>query len=374
MGENFHLWKFKMQMVLEERELWGIVSGGEVEPTGEGIVQATIQKFLKRARKAFATICFSLGDEQLSLVRSAKTAKEAWDKLENHYKVKSLANKLFLRRKHVTATMAESDAMLEHINRMKSLAGQLESVGAAVTEDDEVATLLCSLPDSYSDLIIALESRAEDLTMEFLVARLLHEEQKRKGDTGVSDTKEKAMVSFKGKTKGHPERKSYVSKTGTKKKGKCYNCGLQGHFAKDCCKPKINNKFQRQREQANTSACTEGDDIKGHVLFLMSSDAGSASQWYIDSGASQHMTNSKESMVHYQECASPELVRMGNNYEIKAYGKGNIWFEVNANGVHKPAELVDVLYVPALGKNLLSVSAVTNKVTLYYLKRENARF
>ena len=66
-------------------------------------------------------------------------------------------------------------------------------------------------------------------------------------------------------------------------------------------------------------------------------------------------------MVHYQEFASPELVRMGNNYEIKAYGKGNIWIEVKANGVYKPAALVDVLYVPALGKNLLSVSAVTKR-------------
>ena len=147
MGENFHLWKFKMQMVLEERDLWGIVSGDEVEPAGDGTTQATIQKFRKRARKAFATVCLSLGDEQLSLVRSAKTAKEAWDKLESHYQVKSLANKLFLRKRYFTATMAESDAMLEHINRMKSLAGQLESVGAAVTEDDQVATLLCSLPD-----------------------------------------------------------------------------------------------------------------------------------------------------------------------------------------------------------------------------------
>ena len=73
------------------------------------------------------------------------------------------------------------------------------------------------------------------------------------------------------------------------------------------------------------------------------------------------MTSSKDAMVHYQEFASPELVRMGNNYETKAYGKGNIWFEVNANGVHKPAELVDVLYVPALGKNILSVSAVTKR-------------
>ena len=49
--------------------------------------------------------------------------------------------------------------MFTHINRMKSLAGQLESVGAAVTEDGQVATWLCSLPDSYS----TLESRMEDL-------------------------------------------------------------------------------------------------------------------------------------------------------------------------------------------------------------------
>ena len=147
-------------------------------------------------------------------------------------------NKLFLRKKYFTATMAESGAMLEHINRMKSLAGQLESVGATVTEEDQVATLLCSLPDSYNNLIIALESRAEDLTMDFLVARLLHEEHKRKGEIAVSDATEKAMGSFKGKSGKQAENKSYIGKTSMKKKGKCYNCGVQGHFAKDCRKTK----------------------------------------------------------------------------------------------------------------------------------------
>ena len=34
-GENFHLWKFKLQMVLEEKDLWNIVKGDEVEPTDE---------------------------------------------------------------------------------------------------------------------------------------------------------------------------------------------------------------------------------------------------------------------------------------------------------------------------------------------------
>ena len=82
------------------------------------------------------------------------------------------------------------------------------------------------------------------------------------------------------------------------------------------------------------------------MLFLISWNAGSASQWYIDSGASQHMINSKDAMVHYQDFASPEFVRMGNNYEIKTYGKGNMWIEVKAIGVYRPAELVDVLHVP----------------------------
>ena len=94
-GENFHLWKFKMQMVLEEKDLWNIVKGDEVEPTDEGTTETQRRQFQKRERKALATICLSLGDEQMSLVRTATTAKEAWSKLESHYEVKSLANKLF---------------------------------------------------------------------------------------------------------------------------------------------------------------------------------------------------------------------------------------------------------------------------------------
>ena len=57
-----------MQMILEDKDLWSIVCGKEVEPVGEGSTEALIQKFRKRARKAFATICLSLGDNQLSLV------------------------------------------------------------------------------------------------------------------------------------------------------------------------------------------------------------------------------------------------------------------------------------------------------------------
>lgn len=76
-GENFHFWKFKMRMVLEEKDLWEIVTGEEQEPTGQGVTEAQTQRFKRRARKALATICLSLGDQQLSLVRTSETAEEA---------------------------------------------------------------------------------------------------------------------------------------------------------------------------------------------------------------------------------------------------------------------------------------------------------
>ena len=97
---------------------------------------------------------------------------------------------------------------------------------------------------------------------------------------------------------------------------------------KDCHKPKACNKFFRQGGHANTSACTRSDDSNEHALFLMSSGAFSASQWYIDYGVSLHMTNNKMSIVQFQEFSKPELVRMGNSHGAKAYGKGNIWIKV----------------------------------------------
>eukprot|EP00742_Colponemidia_sp_Colp-10_P012924 GILJ01014559.1.p1 GENE.GILJ01014559.1~~GILJ01014559.1.p1 ORF type:complete len:116 (+),score=24.61 GILJ01014559.1:29-376(+) len=94
-GENFNVWKFKMRMLLEEKDLWSIVDGSEAAPQDP----KELEKFGKRARKALATICLCLKDNRISLVRGAASAREAWKKLEALYETKGLANKLFLRRK-----------------------------------------------------------------------------------------------------------------------------------------------------------------------------------------------------------------------------------------------------------------------------------
>ena len=349
-GENFHLWKFKMQMVLEEKDLWGIVKGDEVEPTDEGTTDAQRRQFQRRERKALATICLSLGDEQLSLVRSAATAREAWSKLESQYEVKSLANKLFLRKKYFTMSMGVDESMSEHINKMKNLAGRLEAVGASITEDDQVATLLCSLPESYNGLITALESRADDLTLEFVIARLLHEERKRKENLSAPDAGEKAL--FSKNDRGN--QKNFRNK----KKGKCHNCGIPGHWARECRKPK-RDKSKEGKEKSEGSSYNASTE---HASFWSSESQNQKDlTWYVDSGASQHMSYDKEMMVDYVHFTNSQKVRLGDNRVVQALGKGNIWLNIKRGNVFQPTRLVDVLYVPDLAKNLFSASVVAKR-------------
>ncbi len=54
--------------------------------------------------------------------------------------------------------MSPIDNMLEHINKIKSMAQQLEAIGAKVEKNDVLMVLLCTLQKFYNNLIVALES------------------------------------------------------------------------------------------------------------------------------------------------------------------------------------------------------------------------
>lgn len=81
-----------------------------------------------------AIICLVMEDSQLPLVHSAKNAQDAWLRLKGHdaSRRKSLANRLFLRRRFLKAMMEEGDDVQKHINMLKILAEQLDVVGAPV--------------------------------------------------------------------------------------------------------------------------------------------------------------------------------------------------------------------------------------------------
>ena len=82
---------------------------------------------------------------QLYLITSCEQAKEAWDVLRDHYVKNTLANKL--KKRYFRMEMAEGTPAESHLKQMKD---KLAAIGAPVAEEDQVVTLLGSLPQSYS--------------------------------------------------------------------------------------------------------------------------------------------------------------------------------------------------------------------------------
>ena len=66
--------------------------------------------------------------------------------------------------------------MQEYINKMSMISNQLKTIGATLTDEDMATQLLFSLPESYDNLVIALESRDEIPTAQQVRVRLLQEE------------------------------------------------------------------------------------------------------------------------------------------------------------------------------------------------------
>ena len=57
--------------------------------------------------------------------------------------------------------MDENDTVTEHLNVYNTLVSQITFVGIKMGEEDKCITLLCSLPDSWDDLIVAIGSASQ---------------------------------------------------------------------------------------------------------------------------------------------------------------------------------------------------------------------
>ena len=80
--------------------------------------------------------------------------------------------------------------------------------------------------------------------------------------------------------------------------------------------------------------------------------------WYLDSGASFHMTGDKEFFSDLEEKEIHTHIEMGENGRYNATGIGTITFERESGN---PFLLKNVMHVPGLKKNLVSVTMLEDR-------------
>ena len=177
-GCNWITWKFQLKRFLLAKGLCKYVNESAV--LAEKVTAEQRAKYQSESQKAFSVIPMSVSTPQLYLITSCEELKEAWDALKKHFERGTLANKLFLKKRYFQKEMSEGNSIEVHLKEMKELTDKLSSIGAPISEEDQVVTLLGSLPSSFSTVVTALEARVGDLTMDFVQQQLIHHERKLK--------------------------------------------------------------------------------------------------------------------------------------------------------------------------------------------------
>jgi hypothetical protein len=109
-GQNFELWKIKMEYLLVDREQWTMVCPG-TQLTGMSMEE---WEKLKRRERSMIHLC--LADLVLLNVSGEDLAKKLWDKMGSLYQSKYLVNKLFLRKKLYLLRMSDGSSVTENLN------------------------------------------------------------------------------------------------------------------------------------------------------------------------------------------------------------------------------------------------------------------
>lgn len=300
-SSNYHTWKFSMKNLLLLEGLWDLIEGEpNADPNGN------------RERKTLARICLSIKTSLYQYVWNATTAKEAWNKLSDVFQDKGLFRRVLLLRKLHKIHYNDYNCMTSYIEAIITTVQQLSDIGKTVDDEEVAEILLSGLPAEYDSVVSNLSTATvtTKISSELVRARLLQEFSRRSSldDNGTA---------FTMKTK-----KSIVV---------CDYCKKSGHTKTKCFKLKRTKKQQQSNEKIYSASA------------LISSQS---SDFYIDSGATNHMVNDKALLQDFQD-TKKAVITVANNQTINSEGMGSLT-------LHE-VRLLNAMYVPELSVNLISV-------------------
>ena len=135
---------------------------------------------------------------------------------------------------------------------------------------------------------------------------------------------------------------------------KCFHCHQHGHYATNCPQKKKNK--QAAGSAAGEALASQFELDFSLIAYLVSSVMGSV--WFLDSGASFHMTGDRDLFSDLDEKDLGVHIEMGDDGRYSATGIGTISFEREFG---KPFRLKEVMHVPGLKHNLISMAILEDK-------------
>lgn len=323
-SENYHTWVYAIRNILTLKGFQKFIDEESTES------DATKRDQCK------ATLALSVDESIYVHIQGHDTPFKIWKALKDLYEDKGLSRKIGLLRNLISTRLETSESMQSYIDNIVTNSNKLTGVGFALTDEWLAAIILAGLTDEYRPFIMGIEASNQAIKSDSIISKLL--------DTPT-------------RTNSNAEALFSKSKSGVKRKVKCFYCKKKGHTANEC---RVKKSDEAAKNANNGAQKAKAAFIaKCNVTKTAYAAAGTDShrnEWYVDSGASSHMTPHKQLLVNMKPAKVVD-VTSANNAKLNVKGVGDTVLRLN--DIEVPVN--NVLHVPELSANLLSVFYIVSK-------------
>jgi len=371
---NYTVWAIRMKVLLKVHKVWEVVENETVEPEKNDMATALIFQSIP---EAFILQVGELG-----------TAKQVWDAIRTRNvgaeRVRE-ARLQTLMSDFDRLKMKETDTIDDFVGKLSEISSKSAALGETMEESKLVKKFLKSLPrKKYIHIVASLEQILDlkTTTFEDIIGRLkTYEERVCEEEDDNQENQSKLMYA---NMENQHNRENYGGYRGRGRGGRynnrgrgrgrsywepldmsritCFRCDKTGHFASVC--PDRLLKLQEATE-SKAEETHEADGLLMHEIVYLNEknvrpkefESGKDGDriWYLDNGASNHMTGNRSFFYEIDETITGK-VRFGDDSRIDIRGKGDILF-ITQNEEKKV--LADVYFIPDLKSNIISLGQAT---------------
>lgn len=326
----------------------GPSDGAGVSGSGTRPAAAQTAEEAKMEEQAMALLVLNCRSHHQATFRLYPTARGDWQALEREFRSRGVARMAHLRLELAAMKMGKNEPVVRYFNRGRTVAWELQALGAVIDDKQLIATLLSGIPPQFDQITTVLLTQ-DNLTviraqehLQACEARFSCRD-KRAAPEAVEGSAMAAVDGAKGKSRPGGQRRRI----------KCFNCNKLGHIAREC---RAKGGGQEDEGSGGMADLAMMARAITNVREGAASDAGGNTSvgWVIDSGASHHMTGHASDLVDIHDCEAVRIMLAGGE-ACTAISKGRALLKVNGSNPPVNLELKDVLLVPGLVTPLFSV-------------------
>uniref|UniRef100_A0A2N9H7S4 Uncharacterized protein n=1 Tax=Fagus sylvatica TaxID=28930 RepID=A0A2N9H7S4_FAGSY len=313
----------------------------------------------------------SLSETVLAYVVKCTTSREVWLTLEQMFTAHSRARVMNIH--YQLSTLKKGDSSIaDYFHKFTGLIATLAAIDKPLTEEEQISFLLAGLGSEFESFITTVQMRTDLMSIEALYGHLLSHELRiahaqpkvdlslasahfasrghsgSRGNRGgrFSNPSQSGRASFSSSQRTNRGRPRGRGSSQNNSRPTCQVCGKFGHMALTCYHRFDNSYSSEPNMQALLATpCTPVDD-----------------NWYADSGATHHLTSDLANLnVRADEYHGQEQIRVGNGNTLPITHIGTTQLLSPSSSF----KLNDVLHVPKISQNLLSIQKFTTDTNTF---------